>query len=78
MEDEVVVKIGEKIMSRRHYLNLKQEDVAEMAGITIKTLYQIERGKGNPSLGTLVSILHVLGIALCLTIRTTNDERVSI
>ncbi|WP_162923513.1 helix-turn-helix transcriptional regulator [Arachidicoccus soli] len=40
---------------RREFLSLKQEDLAEMAQVTIKTIYMIESGKGNPGFGTLFS-----------------------
>lgn len=70
--------IGEKIIARRHYLNLKQEDVADMAGVTVKTLYQIEHGKGNPSLETMLKIFDVLGLTMSLEIKKIGDERISL
>lgn len=78
MKRPEVIAISEKIVSRRHYLNLKQEDVAEMAGVTVKTLYQVEQGKGNPSLATLVKILQVLGLMLSLEIKSIGDERIGL
>jgi len=62
-------KLGKDLRQRRESLNLKQEDVAEIGGITIKTLHLIESGKGNPSLETLNKITAVLGLELVLQIK---------
>jgi transcriptional regulator with XRE-family HTH domain len=64
-----VAKLGDDLKKRRESLNLKQEDVAEISGITIKTLHLIESGKGNPSLETLNKITSVLGLELLLQIK---------
>jgi transcriptional regulator with XRE-family HTH domain len=63
-------KIGKIIQERRGYLNLTQKDVAEMAGITFKSISEIELGLRNPSLNTLKSILDVLGLELTVQIKS--------
>lgn len=68
-------ELGSFIALRRQDLGLRQEDVAEMAGLTAKTLYTIERGKGNPSLHSLEKLLDVLGLSINLTIKMTGNER---
>ncbi|KQS30742.1 helix-turn-helix domain-containing protein [Dyadobacter sp. Leaf189] len=68
------VELGRSIAARRQDLGLKQEDAAEMANLTAKTLYTIERGKGNPSLASLEKLLDVLGMTLHIAIRSTDDE----
>jgi transcriptional regulator with XRE-family HTH domain len=65
-------QIGKIIQERRVYLNLTQKDVAEMAGITFKSVSEIELGLRNPSLNTLKSILDVLGLALTVQIKSMN------
>ncbi len=65
-------KIGKIIQERRGYLNLTQKDVAEMAGITFKSVSEIELGLRNPSLNTLKSILKVLGLELTVQIKSMN------
>ncbi len=65
-------QIGKIIQERRDYLNLTQKDVAEMAGITFKSVSEIELGIRNPSLNTLKSILDVLGLALTVQIKSMN------
>ena len=65
-------QIGKIIQERRGYLNLTQKDVAEMAGITFKSISEIELGLRNPSLNTLKSILDVLGLELTVQIKSMN------
>lgn len=49
---------------RRETLDLTQQDLAEMAQVGLATIKDIERGKGNPSLGTIKKILEVLGLEI--------------
>jgi transcriptional regulator with XRE-family HTH domain len=63
-------QIGKIIQVRRDYLNLTQKDVAEMAGITFKSISEIELGIRNPSINTLNSILDVLGLELSVQIKS--------
>ena len=65
-------QIGKIIHERRGYLNLTQKDLAEMAGITFKSVSEIELGLRNPSLNTLKSILDVLGLELTVQIKSMN------
>ena len=65
-------QIGKIIQERRDYLNLTQKDVAEMAGISFKSISEIELGIRNPSLKTLKSILDVLGLDLSVQIKSMN------
>lgn len=65
-------QIGTIIKERRDYLNLTQKDVAEMAGITFKSISEIEIGIRNPSINTLNKVLGVLGLELSVQIKTMN------
>ncbi|MBR1782029.1 MAG: helix-turn-helix transcriptional regulator [Bacteroidales bacterium] len=59
------------IKSRRKTLNISQQDLAEMAGIGLATIKNIERGKGNPSIGTVFKIMEVLGMVIEYKVRQT-------
>ncbi len=63
------IEIGEIIQKRRDSLSIKQEDLSEMTGITSKTIYLIENGKGNPSFDTLNKLLDVLGFEISIDIK---------
>jgi transcriptional regulator with XRE-family HTH domain len=62
--------IGKIIQERRDYLNLTQKDVAEMAGITFKSISEIELGIRNPTLNTLKGVLDALGLELTVQIKS--------
>ena len=62
-------QIGQIVQQRREILSLKQEDLSEMTGITSKTIYLIESGKGNPSLETLQKLLEVLGLEILIDVK---------
>lgn len=62
-------KLGDLIQLRRTVLSLKQEDLAELSGVTIKTIYLIESGSGNPSLKTLEKILVILGMEISFQLK---------
>ncbi len=65
-------QIGKIIQERRDYLNLTQKDVAEMAGISFKSISEIELGLRNPTLNTLKGILDVLGLELKIQIKSMS------
>ncbi|MFW5616858.1 MAG: helix-turn-helix domain-containing protein [Prevotella pectinovora] len=59
------------IKSRRKVLAISQLDLAEMAEVSLATVKDIERGKGNPSLSTVNKLLGVLGLEMDFKIRKT-------
>ena len=65
----LVNQIGESIKNRRKELGITQPHLAELAGISVNTLYKLERGNGNPSLNVLNKIIEVLGLELRLEIK---------
>ncbi len=44
---------GKRIRSLRRAKDLTQEQLAELAGISLQNMGEIERGKGNPTLVTV-------------------------
>ena len=57
-------KIGEYIKNRRNTLRLQQKDLAELSGVSLRTIIQIENGTGNPSIDTLNKLTKVLGVEI--------------
>ena len=55
------------LKERRAALNISQQDLSEMSGVSLATIKDLERGIGNPSLKTLERIATVLGLELSLT-----------
>ena len=64
-----LMSLEEVMKNRRRTLSLSQQDLAEMAGIGLSTIKDIERGKGNPSMATVSRILEVLGMEMVFKIR---------
>lgn len=63
-----LVEIGQTIKQRRNFLSIKQKDLSEITGISLRSLIDIESGKGNPSINQLNKILDALGLTLKLTV----------
>ena len=65
------MSLSEVIKNRRKTLAISQQDLAEMAGIGLATIKDIERGKGNPSMATVSNIMEVLGMEIEFKVRQT-------
>lgn len=63
--------LSDTIKERRWQLDISQTDLSEMAGVSLATVKDIERGKGNPSIRTLEKILSVLGMEVIYRLRQT-------
>ena len=57
-----IYEIGQLFRERRQFLQLKQEDLAQISGVNSRTIQQVELGKGNPSIATLEQLAAVLGL----------------
>lgn len=66
------LEIGSKLRERRKLLRLRQRDLAELAGVTLRGLTDLEQGKANPTLNQLLKIAAVLGLEIQLTERTPH------
>lgn len=64
-------EIGALIRKRRDYFGISQEALSEMSQLGIRTIHQIETGKGNPSFSTLQKLLNILGLDIVVLIKTT-------
>lgn len=62
-------QLGDTIKNRRKELGITQPHLAELAKVSTNTLYKLERGQGNPSLGVLNKLAEVLGMELTLSVK---------
>ncbi len=60
--------IGITIKNRRKELKITQPHLAELAQISVNTLYKLERGQANPSLDVLTKLAEVLGMTIKLEV----------
>jgi transcriptional regulator with XRE-family HTH domain len=62
-------EIIKSLKSRREMLNVTQETVAQLSEIGLRTIKQLESGKGNPTLQTLDKVAEVLGMEIMITLK---------
>lgn len=65
--------LGKMIAERRKRLGVSQQDLAEISGVSLRTINAIENGSCNPSLDKLEKVIEPLGYVLSLTERVKND-----
>lgn len=68
--------LGNQIKERRHMLKIKQQELADLAGVSINTVVAVERGAGNPRMTSLLAICNVLGLQLVVQLKDLNHETV--
>lgn len=65
----LVKDFGESVKERRRELGITQPHLAELAEISVNTLYKLEKGQGNPSLEVLTKLAQVLGMELIFQVK---------
>ncbi len=65
-------EIGEKIKHRRKFLTITQNDLAEIADISLRSVKKIESGKSNPRFNQLEKVLIALGLSVTIEERIRN------
>ena len=64
-----ISEMGEIIRKRRELLGLLQPQLAEISGVSRRTIQLIEMGKANPSLEVLLKISDPLGLSIKLSLK---------
>ena len=59
-----IAEIAERIAARRVDLQLTQQSLAELAGVSRSSVQAVEYGTGSVKLGLVVAIADVLGLNL--------------
>ena len=63
----------QQIKERRESLKITQESLADLSGVGLRTIKQLEGGKANPTFNTLQEIADVLGLELVLQVKRLNN-----
>ena len=63
----------QQIKERREILKITQESLADLSGVGLRTIKQLEGGKANPTFNTLQEIADVLGLELVLQVKRLNN-----
>lgn len=67
-------QLKETIKARRETMQVTQETLAALSGVGLRTLKQLESGKGNPTLLTLQKLSEVLGMEVCLRVKSVSSN----
>lgn len=59
--------IGSALRAARRRLGLTQQEVADLAGLSDRTVRDLEKGSSSPSLGAVIAVATVLGLRLEVT-----------
>lgn len=68
------MNIQEIIKRRRSVLRITQQDLAELSGVSLRTIKDIESGNANPSLGILSKVADILGMEVILNVKDKINE----
>ena len=63
------IELGELIKTRRKSLKIDQRTLALLSGVGLNTVVAIERGEGNPTISTIISILDTIGLQIKITLK---------
>ena len=66
--------IGKHISEFRHLRKLRQEDLAEITGLSTNYIGAVERGEKIPSLETFIDILNALSISADMVLSDVLQE----
>lgn len=67
--DVLLTQLSQLLVSRRKELNINQEALSDLTNIAIRTIRDLEKGKGNPSLETIQQLMKILGIELIFKLK---------
>lgn len=59
-------ELGQALRARRRDLRLTQQEVADLAEVSVRFLHELERGKPGVRLDKLLAVLRALGLHLQL------------
>ena len=67
--DKSLTHLASLVVQRRKELKINQDDLSELTQVAIRTIRDIEKGIGNPSVETLQKIMDVLGMELVFRLK---------
>lgn len=62
-------ELGQALRNRRKLAKITQADLADLSGLSVHTLSDLESGKGNPTLEVLSKLCDVMGLEIQLVPR---------
>jgi len=65
-------EIGNIIKERRKFLQINQNELSEIVGLGLRSLIDIESGKGNPTIDQLNKTADALGLTFYLRVKSNE------
>lgn len=66
-------ELGRVLRERRRQLGLSQQELADLAGVAVRSVHAAERGKPTLRLDTLADLSEALGLELALVRRSVGE-----
>jgi len=66
--------IAQRIKLRRKQLSYTQKDLAELTGISERSIRSVENGEGSTSIRSWYKILDILGLEMKIVFKSLNNE----
>lgn len=67
--------LGQQLRAERERQGLRQEEVALAAGVSVRTVHQLENGKPTSRLDVLLRVSRALGLELAFTAANRATRR---
>lgn len=75
-KESETARLGAQIRQRRKKLALTQQELAEIAGVSTRSVHALENGKSTLQVGKLADVADALGLKLMLAPREASaDDR---
>lgn len=68
------MELGSVVRQRRRELGLRQDELADLAGVSTRFVHTLEAGKPSVQLDRVVAVLEVLGLELAVQPRRGQRE----
>ncbi len=66
--------ISNTIVKRRKMLSVSQKELADLAGVSLHSIINLESGRGNPTLQLLLTVVEVLGMKMQLEVKDVLSQ----
>jgi|SRR5699024_1626955 len=63
------------LRARRRELNLTQEQLADLSGVSTRFIHNLEAGKASLQMDLVLKVASTLGLELCWRLRDPSDTR---
>ncbi|MEO0414851.1 MAG: helix-turn-helix domain-containing protein [Verrucomicrobiota bacterium] len=70
-----ITELGQAIRARRKAAGITQLDLAELSGVALHTISDLECGKGNPTFSVLGQLCSVLGLEISLGVKALEPVK---